>query len=491
VAHRKSPARIAQLHHVARLRELGTNVAAAASGGPGWNGAADLQARIVGTVVLPSDPAYDLDRQESNPAFQAFPQVIVYCAVESDVVACLEVARSSGLWVAVRSGGHSTAGYSVNSGMVIDVSRLSYTVLDESTAIVHVGAGTDFDHFNGGLEGTGWHVPSGACGNVCVGGFVQGGGYGYTSRAFGIQSDSVVSFRVALADGRIVRASAMENADLYWALKGGGGGSFGVLLQVTYRMVPLASVWAWAISWDEAHAAEVLDLMQESFTRGAPDSIGYMMNLGYYKGQAVFMVQGMYCGSSESGKAALEPLLSIPSANLLVHRTGTYPAMNRYLDIEPYSLPDNMPDTPRETKASCYIARPLGRAGWQRVVDYFLTAPNLWAMVYTEPYGGAINRVPPLETAFIHRDVDMNVVIDTVWTTEAERVQCVSWLEGFMQLLAPFSNGHVYQNYVDPSLKDYRTAYWGEAFDRLLAVKQKYDPDNFFHFQQSISPRVI
>lgn len=230
---------------------------------------------LVGRVVLPGSADYDEARQESNPAFQAYPLLIIYCECEDDVMLSLAFARTWKAWVAVRCGGHSTAGYSVNQmGVVIDLSDLSGVMIDPGTERVHVLPGTDFDHFNGSMGATGWHVPTGACGNVCVGGFVQGGGYGYTSRAYGIQSDLVESMRVALADGRIVTASATENAELYWAMRGGTGGNFGVLLQVTYRMVRLPSVWAWAISWEAADAADVLVLLQEQFMRtGAPDEL--------------------------------------------------------------------------------------------------------------------------------------------------------------------------------------------------------------------------
>ena len=245
MAHRKSPARIAKDARIAQFRSRETlSTAQGAEKAVPWEAIAELEARLVGRVVLPSDPSYNEDRQESNPAFQSYPELIVYCVCESDALECLAVARRYRLWVAVRSGGHSTAGYSVNSGMVVDVSEMSGVVLDPPNQRVHVLPGTDFDHFNGAMNHTGWHVPTGACGSVCVGGFVQGGGYGYTSRAFGIQSGLVDSFRVALANGTIITASAQEHSDLYWALRGGTGGNFGVVLQVTYRMQRLDQVWA-------------------------------------------------------------------------------------------------------------------------------------------------------------------------------------------------------------------------------------------------------
>jgi len=485
MAHRKSPARLAKDARVAHLRGLAARNAA----GPAapWSALAELEARLVGRVVLPTDPSYNEDRQESNPAFQAYPKIIVYCACENDVLECLAVARQFKLWVAVRCGGHSTAGYSVNDGMVVDLSEMQGVVLDPPTARVHVLPGTDFDHFNGAMNHTGWHVPTGACGSVCVGGFVQGGGYGYTSRQYGIQSDLVESFRVALASGTIVTASASENPRLYWAMRGGTGGNFGVLLQVTYRMMPLDQVWAWSIGWDAGHAAEVLEMMQARYMKtGAPDALGYMMNLGFQNGSPCYMVQGMFCGSRDDGLQAIAPLLAIPSAQLLVDRVGTYPDMNVWLEDHPYTLPENLPDGICETKACGYFSRPLARADWQRLIDYFATSPNTWSMAYLEPYGGAINRYPVSGSAFIHRDADADLVVDVFWRTPEERAQTEAWLDGFMQLAQPFLNGHVYQNYPDSRLQDFTQAYWGDAYPELQAVKALYDPTNFFRFEQSI-----
>ena len=217
MAHRKSLNRTAKQRRIAHFLSQPLQAAA-----PGQSAAltpakkADLEARTVGHVVFPWDPDYDTDRQETNPAFQYYPLAIVYCACETDVLVSMAVAQDWGLAVSVRSGGHSTAGYSVNTGgMVIDLSEMKGVVLDEDRALVHVLPGTPFEVFNGALNGTGWHVPTGACGSVCVAGFVQGGGYGYTSRTYGIQSDKAAAFRVALASGTVVTANERANADLF------------------------------------------------------------------------------------------------------------------------------------------------------------------------------------------------------------------------------------------------------------------------------------
>lgn len=448
-----------------------------------------LEPKLVGRIVLPGDPDYDQARQESNPAFQAYPIAIVYCEVENDVRWCLELAHDDELWVAVRSGGHSTAGFSVNSGLVIDVSALSYVVVDAASKMARVGAGTDFDTLNGALDSTGLHVPSGACGNVCVGGFVQGGGYGYTSRMFGIQCDSVLALRVMLADGRVVVATEHnEHRELHWAMRGGTGGNFGVLLEVTYRLYPVASVWAWSIQWNAGDAPAVLQLLQAAYTKtGAPNELGQMINLGFNAGEPVLLAQGMYVGDRTAGLASVASLMTFASAELLVDTSGPYGAMDVYLDTNPYVIP-NWPDGSKEAKRAAYIAKPLALSDWQRIVAYQLTSPNPANTMIIEPYGGAIASYPKLGSAFVHRDCDMDLFVDVFWIADADRGPALQWLDGYMKLVEPFANGHVYQNYPWRELRDFRFAYWGEAYGRLQRVKAAYDPGNFFRFEQSIEP---
>lgn len=451
-----------------------------------------LELQLVGTCVLPGDPGYNADRQESNPAFQAYPIMIVYCAVEHDVWICMETARALQLPFCIRSGGHSTAGYSVvNNGILIDVSKLDSVVVDVANSTVTAGPGTNFDTFNGALNGTGLHVPSGECGDVCVGGFVQGGGYGYTSRCFGVQSDCVLAFRVMLANGGIVVANATRNSDLYWAMRGGTGGNFGVLLSVTYQLFPVQSVWAYAIQWDGADAAAALLEMQTNYMiTGAPKELGATINLGFNNSQQVLLMQGMYVGSADAGKQALSSLLAIGSACLDADQSGSYPAMNAYLENYPYVIP-NPPAGSSEDKRAGYIKQPLSLSDWQSIVDYAATTPNPANTAIIEPYGGAINAFPKSGSAFIHRDVAMDFFVDVFWVQDADKQQAVDWLNGFWQLMQPYLNGHVYQNYPHRGLANFQNAYWGSAYTRLMQVKIKYDPTNVFQFEQSIQPGTL
>ena len=486
MAHRKSPRRIAKLARIGALHKAPPHVFTKL--GLPRAALVRLEEKIVGRVVVPGMADYDASRQESNPAFQAFPQIIVYCVVPGDVEACLALSVNYGLWIAVRSGGHSTGGYSVNSGIVIDVSKFQNIAVDSAAMTVTVGPGIDFDVMNGMLDGYALHVPSGACGAVCVGGFMQGGGFGYTSRNYGINCDCVTDVGVMLWDGSMVHANASQNEDLFWAVRGGTGGNFGILLEVTYALQPLPSVWAFAIQWDISQAAAVFYELQQNYTvSGAPQALGYMMNVGHTAGSPVALIQGMYCGSAADGRQAVASLMAIPTAQLLVDQTGLYGAMDKYLDSHPYSLPDP-PDGVKEDKITGYIAQPLSVAQWQTIVDQFLQSQSQWSVMYTESYGGAINAFPIDGNAFIHRTAVANLVIDAFWTDDAGRLAAEVWLADFTAVLEPFVSGEIYQNYPRRSYERFRENYWGVAFDTLLEVKQKYDPNNLFHYQQSISP---
>ena len=445
---------------------------------------------IQGTVVYPWDPDYDKDRQESNPAYQWEPLVIVYCEVPGDVRECLAASRQANIPVAVRSGGHSTAGYSVNDGLVVDTSRLNRVTVDLPTMTARVGAGTNFGVLNAVLDEHRVHVPSGACEDVCVAGFMQGGGYGYTSRMYGMNCDSVVGLTVMLATGDIVVANATQNSDLLWAMCGGTGGNFGVLLDVTYRVYNLWQVWGWTIQWPIAVGAEVMAAFQQGFAKTGDPRVGYMGNIGYDPGgDQVVVVQGMFAGDRDDGLAALEPLIASNGAELLVDHVASYREMDAYLDTHPYVIP-NVPESgTKEIKQAGYINRPLSLAEWSTAIDYYRNGPpQTFDTAIFEGYGGAINRLGTYANAFIHRDCDLNFFVDAFWVQDADEAPAVAWLDGYMQVMAPLTNGQCYQNYPRRGLPDYQWMFWGNALAWLLAVREKYDPGHFFQYPQCVQP---
>lgn len=452
----------------------------------------ELEHALVGKIVLPGMPDYPQARVgDGLVPYQSYPLIIVYCALINDVALCLAWAQRYEWWVTCRAGGHSTAGYSVNSGIVIDVTGINYVSVDPFLKQARVGSGTRFRQLNSVLDSYRLHLPGGSCSDVGVAGFMQGGGYGFTSREFGIHSDNVLSVTVMLANGRLVVANPTQNQDLFWAIRGGTGGNFGVLIESTYQLHDLHEVWGFCLSWPLEQAAAVLYELQHGYmTKGAPPQLGYLAVLTTFDEVPSVGMIGMYHGTREAGWQALASLRAIGTPTVRLDRQGPYGTLNdELLDILPGIPPP--PGQTLEAKDCGYIATSLTQAQWQMVADYFATSPNPYNIVFIEPYGATINRYPVEASAFIHRDVSMDFYVDTFWKKAGDfthEKEARAWLEGFMALMQPHFNGHKYQNYPQRGFADYRWAYWGDAFNSLLFVKQKYDPTNVFHYEQSISP---
>ncbi len=456
--------------------------------------AKDLQDSIQGTVVLPGDADYHEARQAFVVNFQAFPQIIVYCEVPADVAAALAFARRWGLQPVCRAGAHSTAGYSINNGMVLDVSRISYVVVDPQAKRAVVGAGTTFARLNATLDSFGLHVPGGGCDDVAVAGYMQGGGYGFTSMLFGMQCDSMVAALVMLADGSLVEATPDRNADLFWALRGGGGGNFGVLLQVTFKLHELGTLWGFGLTWKlgrdakgAKRVAEAMDILQRGFTGpGAPAGLGHQSTLNYVGKEPVLLLRGVYTGTAKAGRDILAPLLATKGVRKDIDRTGGYTELNDYLNDHP-DVPLIAPHT-RTLADARYVGRDLGCDGWRKLLTWFQGSPNQANFVGIEGYGGAIGALAPDATAFLHRKASFDVYIWIFWQDEEEKAASQAFLDGFREVMGTLGNGHAYQNYPNRENADYRSMFWGENFTRLLKVKGKYDPKGLFDYGQSITP---
>ncbi len=470
------------------------------------------QTNLQGYIILPGDPAYNTDRMLFNPVFDAYPSMIVYCMVESDVAVALQLALQGSAPFTVRSGGHCTAGFSAGAGVLIDVSNLNGVYIHPQMPAATVGCGCNFGTFRAALAPYGLHVPGGECDDVCIGGYVQGGGYGFTSVTYGMNCDNVESVRVMLAGGSIVTATARQNADLWWAMRGGTGGNFGVLLSVTYRLRSLGDVFGWAIIWPLSNEQQIenatgaLMLLQQQYMRtAASPNLNIQVSLCYQPGiqgglplppapmYPYLMVRGIWVGTADDGTAAIAPLAASPGAVVQWTNETDFDTLNASLLNVPYGMPCFATGTPMpfEDKASRIVSRDWTEAEWRSLLDYFVTTPNPYSYFYMEFYGGAINAYPEWGSAFVHRDAVFNAVLDVFWWQEADRAASQAFLVGWMDLMEPLYNGHVYQNY--PRLDDpnYAYKYWGDAQASLWEVKQKYDPGNVFTFAQAVTPVLV
>jgi hypothetical protein len=458
-----------------------------------------LSEKLVGRIVLPQDASYPSSRESFALAFQSFPQIVVYCQGFADVVACIHFANEAGLKPVCRAGGHSTAGYSVNDDMVIDVSGLNYVKVDAERAVAWAGAGANFAQVNATLELFDLHVPGGGCETVGVAGYMQGGGYGFTSPMFGMNCDQVTSFQMALADGRIVKASERENQDLFWAVRGGTGNNFGVLLEIEYRLQRLKDVWAFGFRWPISTVeptAMAFHVWHTNFTGDAipPDfgNQGLLIHTQASPSEPVepfFLIRGMFRGTEANCRKALEPLFrSIPDAkeHRDIWRQGTYRAMNEYLFNYPTELPLNIPASSRALAKSHIVARYLSQQECRDVIELYRATGGPDNSIGFEPYGGAINAVAPDATAFWHRRAVMDVFFFSFWLHESSRERAEADISKFDQVMGPLADGHSYQNYPNRNIEDFGHAYFGGNLEGLIKVKEKYDPGDFFSFPQGL-----
>ena len=456
-------------------------------------------------VLTPFDPGYQAARQLSDPLFNHFPIIIVYCTGIADVVMSIKFCQSQpGLACCLRAGGHNTAGYSsITNRLLIDVSNIKGINVNQDAMTVTVGAGTTWGEFNYEMNVYGLHTPGGGCSTVGMTGFTLGGGYGYTSIQWGMACDNLLEITLVNASGDIIVANSNQHADLYWACRGGTGGNFGVVVSLTYQLYALKMVWPIQINWPISDAAEVLFTWQNQMTKTLSDTA--LGLLGFLACQEVttktasgnsctinepyFCLRGIYTGaSSVNGQAAISPLLSIGSPTFPVplwKKQLPYAEVNEHLLDQVEAV---IPDSALETKRSAYIKNALSIAQYQTIVDYFCTTPSLYNLCSFEPYGGAILNVAATDTAFVHRDAYFDVFTDSFWINETDKPNAYSWLYNFFQsteMQGLFSDEY-YQNYANATYPDWQNGYFGENYPQLQQVKLTWDPNNFFHFPQSI-----
>ncbi|GDY29276.1 FAD-binding dehydrogenase [Gandjariella thermophila] len=460
----------------------------AAGGPPDWSA---LRARLAGTLVLPGDRDYDAARRSYNPLFDARrPAAVARCARPEDVQACLEAAARSGIPVAARSGGHSYAGYSTpDRGLVVDLGGMAgVDVRPDGTAVV--GAGARLIDVYAALAAAGRCLPAGSCPSVGVAGLTLGGGVGVLTRKYGLTCDRVSAMSVVTADGRLRAVAEDAEPDLFWALRGGGGGNFGVVTSFTFRTEPAPDLTVFALTFPAGSAGAVLGGWQQ-WVRGAPDELWTNCVVSGGSPPSV-RVGGCYVGSPDG----LSPLLDD-----LVRRVGTAPA-SRYAQAKGYlDAMRYFAGCGQRSVASCRPAEAGGQLGRESFVasSAVLAAPaadpdRVAALVagqrgtdlLFDSLGGAVAGVRPDATAFPHRSALATVQIYR-GTDAAGQRSAARTVGAVRDGLAGLLGAAAYVNYVDPALRDWAGAYYGDNAARLREVARRYDPDRVLAFDQGLA----
>ena len=467
-----------------------------------------LRGSLRGDLVTPSDARYDRARVLYWAQFDdVFPSAVAFCETSADVAACLSFCQDSGIPAVPRSGGHSLGGYSTTDGLVIDVSRISHVgtrrVGDGVRAIIGPGA-RQVDSLPA-LWRDGVAVPGGLCPTVSAGGFISGGGFGWTTRRHGMACDHVLAAEVVLADGRVVRCSESVQPELFWALRGAGGGNFGVITE--YEMLPrrIPTIVSYHLRWPWDAAAAVLAAWQRWMVE-APDEMGSALSVtAPGTDPATVDVAGGWLGD----QAALERRI-----DALVADVGRSPEIrtaqeDSYLDAMTavYGVADTTaeqrqwtgqnPDAviPRQLFAvdrGILLEEAIPASGIATVLAAFERDPRPGQVRLLSFFalGGQANRTPRTASAYVHRDAQFYLAfwigLDRDLPDGEDRRAAEEWADEGFAVIDRYSGGEAYQNFIDPRLAGWQEAYYAENYARLAEVKRTYDPHGFFRFAQSI-----
>ena len=474
----------------------------------------ELRAALEGHLILPGDPTYDLLRRPFNARVDRRPAAIARCVSETDVVQCVKFAHRLGIAVTCRGGGHGAEGFSsLDDALVIDQSAMQQIRIDTEASVVHVGAGAQWGQVDISTYARLLAAPGGGCQAVGVGGLAHGGGFGPLSRSRGLTIDNMVSARVVTSrDLRVIEVSATENADLFWAIRGGGGGNFGAVTEFTFRLAPIEPallggdlVYAWS-------DAKRMFQFYRDWMNSADNNekLTFLPIFGFGPdNQPVALMSTFYNGDYDEGIAYVAKILSDanmpapvnlpPGAPLsAVLGPGTLPAYTGTESTTAWPgsgqfwrsgfLQNDFPDAAIDTFMTWFAQCPLPGGLKELPVTTGSYKKNDLSFGFIESLGGAIGRVGRTDTAFYWRDQRFSFTFigifdpdDAVWAEQTHQ-----WADDFRNAMAPYMMGGVYVNYVQAELQDYQHAYYGGNFERLHLIKLEVDPKHVFRFPQDV-----
>ncbi len=437
---------------------------------------------LKGPVLLPNDKRYSAKAIVHNIRLKDIhPTVIALCANESDIVKSLAWAKKYSVPFRVRSGGHSYEAYSTCNGLVIDLNLMNAVELNTSAATVRVGAGARLGQIYQTVTAQGYAIVGGSCPFVGIGGLTQGGGFGMLSRKFGLVIDNLLSARLITASGEILDVNENQNADLFWALRGGGGGNFGVVSEFTFKMHPLKSVSLFKISWPKEKAAEAF-LTWQNWTSTLPDELTCHFTLaGSHNGISGAHAGGQFVGSTAQLNSIIAPLQKVISGTQV--KTWEVPFINA---IKYFSGGDTGASELFKAKSD-YTNRAWTASEVNTIFRNIVSPGNQGLAMVFDHYGGAINRVASNATAFPHREnIQFCIQYMAFWQNETSNKTRTDWLNSFVESMGPYVTGGSYSNYTDADRVNWAESYYGANLERLIDIKAKVDPERFFDFPQAI-----
>ena len=439
--------------------------------------------RCPGRCCVPGDAGYDAARAVHNGLIDRRPAAIARCRTAADVVAALAFARAAGLEVSVRGGGHNVAGRAVADGaLMIDLAEMKAISVEAGARTATAGAGATWRELNDATAAHGLAVTGGAVSSTGIAGLTLGGGLGWLMAKHGLAADNLVAAEIVTAAGEVLQVDAESHPDLYWALRGGGG-NFGVVTSFTYRMHPVTTVVGGLIAHPIDAAPALLRFYRDAVAGASDDLTVFAALVHAPDGSGAKLAALLVCHTGEPAAAEreLEPFKSwgaplmvqvaeMPYAVMNTLLDGGYPdgALNYWLSSFAHGLPDALIDTAAER---------------------FATVPSPMSGIVFEFFHGAVTRVGATETAVPHRAPGWNLLIPSVWTQPADTAANIAWTRETFAALGPQLESRRWLSYLgDDQGEDAIRAAYGPNYDRLRAIKRRYDPDNVFHLNHNIAP---
>jgi FAD/FMN-containing dehydrogenase len=448
-----------------------------------------LRERVAGQVVTPEDPDYDQARAVYNAMIDRRPRVVVRCTGTDDVRAAVDYARDHALDLAIRGGGHSVPGFgTVDDGVVVDLAGMRGVTVNAPARTARAQGGATWGDFNDATGAHGLATTGGIISTTGVGGLTLGGGIGYLARGLGLSCDNLISAEVVTADGGAIAANDTQHEDLFWALRGGGG-NFGVVTALEFRLSPIATIYGGPMFFELEHARDVLRFYRD-FIADAPEQYGGFPAFQIAPplpfipedrhGETFIAMVNCWAGAPEQGERLMSQVRR--AAPVVAEMIGPmpYPALNSAFDA---LVP---PGLQHYWKAN--FVTELTDAAIDAHVAHGPKVPVVNSTVHIYPINGACHRVAADATAFAYRDANFATVIAGMWPDPADNDANTQWVRDYYAATAPLSEEGGYVNFMAGDDQGRIRANYRDNYTRLVDVKRRYDPGNLFHLNQNIQP---
>jgi FAD/FMN-containing dehydrogenase len=435
-------------------------------------------------ILRANDAGYDEARRIHNGLMDKRPALIARCRTAADVAAAVARAREDALEISVRGGGHNVAGKAVTEGgVMIDLSPMKQIVVDPGARTARAQPGLTWGEFNIATATHGLATTGGIVSTTGISGLTLGGGYGWLQGKYGLSVDNLLAAEVVTADGDVLDASEHDNADLFWALRGGGG-NFGVVTSFTYRLHPVTTVLGGSLVFPLSGADAVIDAYRR-LTREAPDELGVQCGLlsGPDASSKVVAIVVCHCGDLDQAEADIQSVRQLGTPLLDAIGPRSYVDQNRQID-------QNFPPGALNYWKSAFLTD-LSDDAAHVLIDQFEQCPSPMTFCVLESMGGAASRVASAATAYPHREPGHNLLLLSQWADPADTEPNIAWTRETFEALRPHMADRRYVNYLSADDAGYTRDAYGSNYERLVELKRRYDPDNIFHLNQNIDPSVL